>query len=170
MPRTLLQVKTYLKSTDLGIAGLFDEFFYFLSTLGISSLFNALTPNSTKRQSTIDFSAVLLIYMMRIVSGLPFFWHIGPVLLRSQPLMRLVGFNGRQTREGTCQRGVKKKVHEENGNKLIVFDEDHYAIFDVYEVFILCNGNVAKPRGIIETIIKEALLPFLCPLMGNSMG
>ena len=85
--------------------------------------------------------------------------------------MRLVGFNGRQTREGTCQRGVKKKVHEENdGNKLIVFDEDHYAIFDVYEVFILCNGNVAKPRGIIETIIKEALLPFLCPLMGNSMG
>jgi len=54
--------------------------------------------------------------------------------------------------------GVKKKVHEENGNKLIVFDEDHYAIFDVYEVFILCNGNVAKPRGIIETITKEDIL------------
>ena len=67
-------------------------------------------------------------------------------------------------------RKFREKVHEENGNKLIVFDEDHYAIFDVYEVFILCNRNVAKPRGIIETIIKEALLPFLCPLMGNSMG
>ena len=101
----------------LGEAGLFDEFFFFLHTFKISNLFKILTLKLTKRQSNIDFSAVLLIYMMRIVSGLPFFWHIGPVLLRSQPLMHLVGFNGIQIREGTCQRGIKKVIELTNNNQ-----------------------------------------------------
>ncbi|MBU1683798.1 transposase [Patescibacteria group bacterium] len=78
----------------LGEAGLFDEFFCFLDTLKISNLFKILTPNKTSRISNINFHSVLLIYMMRIVSGLSFFWHTEPVLLRSQSLMRLVGFNG----------------------------------------------------------------------------
>jgi len=98
----------------LGEAGLFDEFFFFLSTLGISNIFDVLTPNLTKRQSNISFPSVLLIYMMRIVSGLSFFWHIEPVLLRSQSLMRLVGFNGRQIRMGTCNRGVAPKSIDAN--------------------------------------------------------
>ena len=98
----------------LGEAGFFDEFFYFLDTLKISNLFNGLDPNLTDRSSNINFHRVLLIYMMRIVSGLSFFWHIEPVLLRSQSLMRIVGFNGIEIREGTCKRGLKgeKKVVE----------------------------------------------------------
>jgi hypothetical protein len=47
---------------------------------------------------------------MRIVAGLAFFWHIDPAILCSQPLMRLVGFNGRQIREGTSGRGNKSAV------------------------------------------------------------
>ena len=50
---------------------------------------------------------------MRVVAGLSFFWHVHPVLLRSQPLMRLVGFNGREIREGTSNRGKKKTAYEE---------------------------------------------------------
>jgi len=49
-------------------------------------------------------------------------------------------------------------VREENGNKLIVFDNDRYAIFDVYEVFILTGSNVTKPRGVLEVITKEDIL------------
>jgi hypothetical protein len=52
---------------------------------------------------------------MRIVAGLKFYWHIDPVILHSQALMRLVGFNGREVREGTCQRGKKDK---EPGKKI----------------------------------------------------
>ncbi|MFH1096899.1 MAG: hypothetical protein V1749_05325, partial [Candidatus Desantisbacteria bacterium] len=59
-------------------------------------------------------------------------------------------------------RKFREKVHEENGNKLIIFDENRYAIFDVYEVFILCNRNVAMPRGIIETITKDDILRKYC--------
>ena len=65
--------------------------------------------------------AVIFIYLMRIVAGLKFFWHIDPVILHSQPLMRLAGFNGRQVREDTCNRGKKKSPvdldNEQNDQK-----------------------------------------------------
>jgi hypothetical protein len=92
----------------LGEAGLFDEFFCFLDQFGLKKLFLRLDPKSKKRESPVSFSAVILIYLMRIVAGLKFFWHIDSVILHSQPLMRLVGFNGRDVREGTCARGNKK--------------------------------------------------------------
>ena len=93
----------------LGEAGLFDEFFGFLEEFGITTLFGTLDPKSQKRQSpTVKFLAVIFVYLMRIVAGLTFYWHIDPVILHSQPLMRLVGFNGRQVRDGTCARGKKK--------------------------------------------------------------
>ena len=59
------------------------------------------------------------------------------------------------------QTGVRKfreQVRLENSNKLIIFDEDRYAIFDTYEVFILCGKPVRKPRGELESITKEDIL------------
>ena len=41
---------------------------------------------------------------MRIVAGLPFFWHMDSVILRSKSLMRLVGFNGRDIKCGAKKR------------------------------------------------------------------
>lgn len=96
----------------LGEAGLFDEFFYFLEELGIMNFFMELDPGKTQRTSNVKFPAVILIYLMRIVAGLRFFWHIDPVILSSQSLMRLVGFNGRQIREGTSGRGNKSHLPE----------------------------------------------------------
>jgi hypothetical protein len=93
----------------LGEAGLFDEFFYFMDEHGIQDLFGVLEPKIRKRDSNVSFSAVLLIYFMRITAGLFFFWHIQPVILKSQALMRLIGFNGREVRNGTCERGVSKR-------------------------------------------------------------
>jgi len=92
----------------LGEAGLFDEFFCFLDEFGIKDLFMGIEPIYKKRKCKVPFIAVIFIYLMRIVAGLKFFWHIDPVILHSQSLMRLVGFNGRQVREGTCSRGKKK--------------------------------------------------------------
>lgn len=99
----------------LGEAGLFDEFFYFLDHFGFKNLFLGLDPKSQKRKSPVSFHAIIYIYLMRIVAGLKFYWHIDPVILHSQSLMRLVGFNGREVREGTCQRGKKDK---EQGKKI----------------------------------------------------
>jgi len=106
--RELASGKEIPEVYGLGEAGLFDEFFFFLDNFGISELFKGLDPDLKKRQSNVNFHTVLLIYMMRIVSGVSYFWHIEPVLLASQPLMRLVGFNGRQIRQGTSLRGLSK--------------------------------------------------------------
>jgi len=93
----------------LGDAGLFDEFFDFLRELGIMPQFKQLAPRRhRKRKSDVPFSAVLLIYLMRIVAGLSYFYHIGPVLLQSQSLMRLVGFNGREIKQGANRRSLDK--------------------------------------------------------------
>lgn len=106
--KDLAEGKDISEVYGLGEAGLFDEFFYFMDEHGISDLFGALEP-TRKRDSTVSFHAALLIYFMRITAGLSFFWHILPVILRSQALMRLIGFNGRQVREGTSERGLKKR-------------------------------------------------------------
>ena len=93
----------------LGDAGLFDEFFCFLQELSIMKVLEQLAPlHHRKRQSPVPFSAVMLIYLMRIVAGLKFFHHTGPVLLQSQSLMRLVGFNGHQVKQGVNQRSLDK--------------------------------------------------------------
>jgi hypothetical protein len=57
----------------LGDAGLFDEYFCFLEELGITKLLMGLDPARNKRSSNIEFPAVMLIYLMRIVAGLRFF-------------------------------------------------------------------------------------------------
>ena len=62
--------------------------------------------------------------------------------------------NGKET----GMRKFREKVKQENGNKLIVFDEDRYAIFDTYEVFILCGRNVLMPTGVPEKISKKDIL------------
>lgn len=97
---------------NLSDAGFFDEFFYFLEEIGIMPRLTELDPKISSRPTTIRFPAVILIYLMRIVSGLAFFWHIEPVVLQSQALMRLLKFNGREILEGTSLRGCKKPKEE----------------------------------------------------------
>jgi len=109
----------------LGEAALFDEFFCFLSEFGIEDLALKLKPKIKKRESDVNFLTVFLIYLMRIITGCPYFWNIEPVLLQSQPLMRLVGFNARQIREGTNARGLHKSA---KGNKQKPDDEEMAAI------------------------------------------
>jgi len=55
-------------------------------------------------------------------------------------------------------RKFRENVRVENGNKVIVFDDERYAIFEAYEAIILCGRTVLKPRGVPETITKEDIL------------
>lgn len=115
--KDLAEGKDISEVYGLGEAGLFDEFFYFLDQFGIMDLFLDLDPRHIQRSSNVTFPAVILIYVMRIVAGLAFFWHIHPVILRSQTLMRIVGFNGTQIRNGTSERGKKKSCPSPDPNK-----------------------------------------------------
>ena len=93
----------------LGDAGLFDEFFCFLCELGSMKVLEQLAPqNRRKRNSPVPFSAVLSIYPMRMIAGLKFFCHIEPVLLKSQAIVQLVGFNGHRVKQGVNRRSPDK--------------------------------------------------------------
>jgi hypothetical protein len=63
-----------------------------------------------------------------------------------------------QKGQETGIRKFREKVRQENGNKLVVFDGDRYAIFDAYEVFILCGTNVRMPTGVPEVISPKDIL------------
>jgi hypothetical protein len=139
----------------LGDAELFDEFFCFLDELGISKLFPKLEPKIGKRDSNVSFHAVLLIYLMRIVSGLPFFWHIQSVILQSQSLMRLIGFNGRQVREGTTERG---RGRPKNGAKATDAKEAAEA------------AKAAQAEVFSEAQDKDDKIPIRGPLCPQSIG
>jgi Transposase DDE domain. len=52
-------------------------------------------------------------------------------------------------------RKFRETVRQENGNKFIVFDGERYAIFEAYEIVILCGRNVRSPRGVPEKIEKR---------------
>jgi hypothetical protein len=59
------------------------------------------------------------------------------------------------------ETGIRKfrdRVRQENGNKFIVFEGGHYAIFDAYEIPILCGRKVLMPRGVPEIIEKKDIL------------
>ena len=60
--------------------------------------------------------------------------------------------------ENTGIRKFRQQVRQENGNKVIVFDEGRYAIFEVYELVILCGRTVVRPRGVPENITQADIL------------
>jgi len=60
--------------------------------------------------------------------------------------------------EETGIRIFRQEVRVENWNKLIVFDQDRYAIFEAYELVILLGKKVRMPHGVPETITREDIL------------
>jgi hypothetical protein len=143
----------------LGEAGLFDEFFYFLETFGFDKLFNQLDPKNKKRKSKVPFIGVIYIYLMRIIAGLEFFWHIDPVILHSQALMRLVGFNGRDVRDGTCDRGVSKKSGDS-----VPSTEEPGPIF-AGEV----DKTSKKPTKIRGPVCPDFIADCVCTILGKAL-
>ena len=107
LARELADGKDISEIYPLGDATLVDEFLFFLERMGVTALLPALDPRRTQRATNVSFLSALLIYLLRVMLGLRYFWHIGPVLLHSFTLMRLIGFNARQIREGTTLRGLK---------------------------------------------------------------
>jgi hypothetical protein len=143
----------------LGEAGLFDEFFCFLATFGFDKLFSQLDPKNKKRKSPVPFMGVIYIYLMRIIAGLQFFWHIDPVILHSQSLMRLVGFNGRDVREGTCCRGVGKK----SGDSVSSMEEPEQALGGE------ADKSSKQPTKIRGPVCPDFIADCVCSILGKAL-
>jgi hypothetical protein len=56
-------------------------------------------------------------------------------------------------------RKFRELVRVENANKVIVFDDERYAIFEAYEVIILCGRAVLKPDMAVSCQEKKVPRP-----------
>ncbi len=55
-------------------------------------------------------------------------------------------------------RKFRMKIRAENSDKCIVFCDNHYAIFYLYEILILSGTKVLKPKGVSDDITKDDIL------------
>ncbi len=55
-------------------------------------------------------------------------------------------------------RKFRMKIRAENSDKCIVFCDNHYGIFYLYEILILSGTKVLKPKGISDDITRDDVL------------
>lgn len=93
---------------ELNEVAFFDEFFHYLRDIGVWPLLDQLDPE--KREGALyPFIAFVLFTLMRCVGGVQSMLATKDVLLTDEGLMKLLGFNATQVREGCTTRGLDRR-------------------------------------------------------------
>jgi hypothetical protein len=82
-----------------------DDFFDFLHELGVVDLLGQVQGTAVQREM-VPCVQYLLLYSLKTLFGVDSMNALPPLLFSDEALMRLVGFNARQVRQGVCQRGA----------------------------------------------------------------
>jgi hypothetical protein len=96
---------------ELSEAGLLDEFFVFLEELGILKILEQLELGGVRRvlMPTIQF---VLLYLLKVLFGGKSMNELPKLLFSHEGLMKLVGFNAVQIKEGMTKRGDKQRKNK----------------------------------------------------------
>jgi hypothetical protein len=84
---------------------LLDDFFYFVHQLGVVDLLVHVQGTAVQREMVPCVQYVLL-YSLKTLFGIESMNALPALLFSDKALMRLVGFNAQQVRQGVCQRGA----------------------------------------------------------------
>jgi hypothetical protein len=84
---------------------LLDDFFYFLQQLGVVDWLSDVRSTTIQREMVPVVQYVLL-DSLKTLFGVDSMNALPPLLFSDEGLMRLVGFNAHQVRQGVCQRGA----------------------------------------------------------------
>jgi hypothetical protein len=87
---------------------LLDDFFHFLDELGVVDRLNDVQGTAVQRVMVPCVQYVLL-YGLKTLYGVESMNALPALLFSDEALMRLVGFNAHQVRQGVCQRGAAKR-------------------------------------------------------------
>jgi hypothetical protein len=90
---------------QLDEGALLDDFFYFLRELGVVDWLSDVRSTAIQREMVPVVQYVLL-YSLKTLFGVDSMNALPPLLFSDEALMRLVGFNAQQVRQGVCQRGA----------------------------------------------------------------
>jgi Transposase DDE domain len=90
---------------QLDEGALLDDFFDFFQELGVRDWLSDVQGTAVQRVMVPVVQYVLL-YSLKTLFGIESMHALPPLLFRDEALMRLVGFNAHQVRQGVCQRGA----------------------------------------------------------------
>ena len=93
---------------QLDYVGLFTGFLAYLRLIGLWAALAALKAEGRQRYM-VETLAYVLIYMEKLIAGLPSGNATEEVLLTDQAAMRAVGFNACHVKEGVCRRGEDRR-------------------------------------------------------------
>jgi Transposase DDE domain len=93
---------------QLDEGALLDDFFYFLRELGVGDWLGDVQGTRMQREM-VPVVQYLLLYSLKTLFGLESMNALPALLFSDEALMRLVGFNAQQVRQGVCQRGAAKR-------------------------------------------------------------
>lgn len=92
---------------SLNEAVFFDDFFHYLSEIGVWHLFNDLDPQDRKG-AIYPFIQFVLVTIMRCVGGVQSMLATHDLLLTDPAIMEVIGFNAAQVQQGSCDRGLDR--------------------------------------------------------------
>lgn len=84
---------------------LLDDFFYFLQELGVIDWLGDVQGTAVQREM-VPVVQYILLYSLKTLFGIESMNALPALLFSDEALMRLVGFNAQQVRQGVCQRGA----------------------------------------------------------------
>src|SRR5919197_4824599 len=144
---------------------LLDDFFYFLHELGVVNLLDNVQGAAVQREM-VPFVQYVLLYALKTLFGVASMNALPALLFSDEGLMRLVGFNAQQVRQGVCQRGAAKRQRartegpicpETLANNIVKLNvRDLEALFNGV-IRALAKGRVfaAKVTGIVDATDLE---------------
>jgi hypothetical protein len=88
-----------------------DDFFHFLRAIGVMTLLEEAHGTAIQREM-VPFVQYILLYGLKTLFGIESINALPTLLFSDEALMRLVGFNAQQVRQGICQRGASKRQVE----------------------------------------------------------
>ena len=96
---------------SLESATVVDEFFCFLRELGLWERLEGMAFPDQEREN-VPLIRLLLLYFLKILSGIESIHSLPELLFSNRALMRLVGFSGHQIEHGLTRRGEHSRKGE----------------------------------------------------------
>jgi hypothetical protein len=147
---------------QLDYVGLFTGFLAYLRLIGLWATLAALKAAGRQRHM-VETLVYVLIYMEKLIAGLPSGSATEEVLLTDQGAMRAVGFNAIHVKEGVCRRGEDRRKNKGAKGRPIGVDamNRHFcriaatAMVDLFNRAVQCLAA----RGVFPKEVTVALDP-----------
>jgi hypothetical protein len=137
---------------QLDEGALLDDFFHFRHELGVADWLTDVQGTAIQRVM-VPFVQYSLLYSLKTLFGIESMNALPALLFSDEALMRLVGFNAQQVRQGVCQRGAATRQGPRATGPICPDTlAENIVKLNLRDLEALCNG-------VIEALAKTGIFP-----------